>query len=146
MQVAIFDYKPLSAKTGIANRALRPTLGLIDPDHTLTMPRNVAAYSGYDVLCHALESYTAIPYHQRSPRPSEPQLRPAYQGANPISDIWALHGLRMCAQYLKRGKPTSLSRLSRLAPSFSLSFSLCFFLSLSPPPPAPLTRSVILAN
>ena len=82
--VAIFDYKPLRAKTGIANRALRPMLGLIDPQHTVTMPRNVTAYSAYDVLCHALESYTALPYTQRTPRPTNPRDRPAYQGSNPI--------------------------------------------------------------
>ncbi|XP_077732872.1 hydroxyacid-oxoacid transhydrogenase, mitochondrial isoform X3 [Canis aureus] len=100
--VAIFDYEPLKVKTGIASRAIKPTLGLIDPLHTLHMPDRVVANSGFDVLCHALESYTALPYHMRSPCPSNPITRPAYQGSNPISDIWAVHALRIVAKYLKR--------------------------------------------
>ena len=99
---AIFDYKPKKFKTGISNRNIRPTLGLVDPLHTITMPRNVVAYSGFDVLCHAIESYTAIPYSERQPRPAHPAERPAYQGQNPISDIWSLHALRIVAKYLKR--------------------------------------------
>ncbi|XP_038966136.1 hydroxyacid-oxoacid transhydrogenase, mitochondrial isoform X4 [Rattus norvegicus] len=100
--VAIFDYEHLKVKTGIASRAIKPTLGLVDPLHTLHMPCQVVANSGFDVLCHALESYTAIPYSMRSPCPSNPIQRPAYQGSNPISDIWAVHALRIVAKYLKR--------------------------------------------
>ncbi|XP_061456351.1 hydroxyacid-oxoacid transhydrogenase, mitochondrial isoform X2 [Rhineura floridana] len=100
--VAIFDYKELKVKTGIASRAIKPFLGIIDPLHTLTMPERVTANSGFDVLCHALESYTALPYNQRSPCPSNPMNRPAYQGSNPISDIWAVHALQIVAKYLKR--------------------------------------------
>ncbi|XP_032466338.1 hydroxyacid-oxoacid transhydrogenase, mitochondrial isoform X3 [Phocoena sinus] len=100
--VAIFDYERLKVKTGIASRAIKPTLGLIDPLHTLYMPERVIANSGFDVLCHALESYTALPYHMRSPCPANPISRPAYQGGNPISDIWAVHALRIVAKYLKR--------------------------------------------
>ncbi|TEA24951.1 hypothetical protein DBR06_SOUSAS18410010 [Sousa chinensis] len=100
--VAIFDYERLKVKTGIASRAIKPTLGLIDPLHTLYMPERVIANSGFDVLCHALESYTALPYHMRSPCPANPITRPAYQGSNPISDIWAVHALRIVAKYLKR--------------------------------------------
>lgn len=51
---------------------------------------------------HALESYTALTYNQRSPRPQDPILRPAYQGSNPISDVWSLHALRMVVEYLPR--------------------------------------------
>src|SRR5262245_29548596 len=95
--VAIFDLHRLHAKTGIANRRLKPTLGYLDPDNTRTLPPEVAASSGLDVLSHALESFTAIPYTAR-PRPERPALRPAYQGSNPISDVWALQALRMVAR------------------------------------------------
>ncbi|XP_028988834.1 hydroxyacid-oxoacid transhydrogenase, mitochondrial isoform X1 [Betta splendens] len=100
--VAIFDFEPLKAKTGIASRALRPVLGIVDPKHTLSMPERVAANSGFDVLCHALESYTALPYNQRRPRPLNPLHRPAYQGSNPISDVWSRQALHVVAKYMKR--------------------------------------------
>jgi hydroxyacid-oxoacid transhydrogenase len=99
--VTIFDYKPLRAKTGIAHRRLKPALGIVDPENTRTMPAAVAASSGLDVLCHAVESFTAIPYTER-PRPERPVLRPAYQGSNPISDIWSMQALRMTSKYLRR--------------------------------------------
>jgi hydroxyacid-oxoacid transhydrogenase len=99
--VTIFDYKALHAKTGIANRRLKPTLGYLDPENTRTMPPAVAASTGLDILSHAIESYTAMPFTDR-PRPERPALRPAYQGANPISDIWSLQAMRMVAQYLVR--------------------------------------------
>ncbi|MFL6279347.1 MAG: hydroxyacid-oxoacid transhydrogenase [Vicinamibacterales bacterium] len=94
--VSVFDLTSMHAKTGIASRRLKPTLGVLDPENTRTMPKEVAASSGLDILSHAIESFTAIPYTAR-PRPSSPILRPAYQGANPISDIWALQALRMVA-------------------------------------------------
>ena len=99
--VAIFDDTATKSKTGIANRALKPTLGIVDPDNTKTLPPRVATYSGLDVLCHAIESFTALPSTQR-PRPSSPMMRPAYQGSNPISDIWSMHALETCAEWLPR--------------------------------------------
>ena len=56
---AIFDLSTAHVKTAVANRVLRPSVGIVDPDNTRTMPANVAAASGLDVLCHALESWTA---------------------------------------------------------------------------------------
>ena len=99
--VSIFDFTGLHAKTGIASRRLKPTLGVLDPENTRTMPAAVAASSGLDILSHAVESFTAIPYTSR-PRPESPTLRPAYQGSNPISDIWAVQALRIIARYLIR--------------------------------------------
>ena len=93
---AIFDLLEMKAKTGISDRAIRPTIGLVDPDNTNTMPAMVAACSGFDVLCHSLESYTAMPFSNRE-APDDPGKRPAYQGANPISDVWAMSALEMVA-------------------------------------------------
>jgi hydroxyacid-oxoacid transhydrogenase len=97
----IFDLIRMHAKTGIANRRLKPTLGLLDPENTRSMPSQVAASSGLDILSHAIESFTALPYTGR-PYPDRPLVRPAYQGSNPISDVWSLQALRMVAQYMVR--------------------------------------------
>lgn len=99
--VAIFDYTPLHAKTGIAHRALRPVLGVIDPENTIGLPPQVAACAGLDVLSHAVESFTALPFDER-PAPESPGLRPAYQGANPISDVWSMRAIEMVSRYLVR--------------------------------------------
>jgi hydroxyacid-oxoacid transhydrogenase len=99
--VAIFDLVELHAKTGIAHRALRPNMGILDPHNTRSMPPMVAACSGFDVLSHAIESLTALPYSER-PAPARPQLRPAYQGANPVSDIWAAQAIEIMSRAVVR--------------------------------------------
>ncbi|MEM8945740.1 MAG: hydroxyacid-oxoacid transhydrogenase [Planctomycetota bacterium] len=99
--IAIFDLVDRKCKTGIRHRRIRPTLGMIDPENTRTLPPLVAASAGLDVLCHALESYTAKPFNQR-PYPESPNLRPAYQGSNPISDVWSAQALRMTSENLLR--------------------------------------------
>ena len=99
--VAIFDLEKMHAKTGIAHRRLKPTLGIVDPENTRTLPPMAAACTGLDVFTHAIESYTAMPFNRR-PRPERPILRPAYQGSNPVSDIWSLEAMRMGAAYLVR--------------------------------------------
>ena len=99
--VAIFDLESVHAKTGIAHRWLKPTLGIVDPENTRTMPHTAVTSTGLDVLSHAIESYTALPFNER-PRPERPAQRPAYQGSNPISDIWALQSLRMVSEFLIR--------------------------------------------
>ena len=99
--VAIFDFLEMKAKTGIAHRALRPIKGIVDPNNTRTLPKMIAACTGLDQLTHALEAMTALPYNQR-PAPEHPKMRPAYQGSNPISDIWASQAIQMIARHLVR--------------------------------------------
>jgi len=99
--VAIFDLTEMHAKTGIAHNMLRPDLAIVDPRNTRTLPRMVAACTGWDVLCHAIESLTALPYGRRA-APEDPGLRPSYQGANPISDIWAARAIEMVAANILR--------------------------------------------
>jgi hydroxyacid-oxoacid transhydrogenase len=99
--VAIFDYSELHAKTGIAHRALRPRLGIVDPNNTRTLPRMAVACTALDVFSHALESLTAMPFYQRE-APESPRLRPAYQGANPISSIWAAKAAEIGSKFMLR--------------------------------------------
>ncbi|MGO9833953.1 MAG: hydroxyacid-oxoacid transhydrogenase [Polyangiaceae bacterium] len=99
--IAVFDDLTLKAKTGIASRRLRPTMALVDPTCTRTLPGMVVAASGFDVLCHALESFTARPYTAR-PRPDKPSARPMSQGRNPWSDVGSLEALRVAGEYFVR--------------------------------------------
>jgi hydroxyacid-oxoacid transhydrogenase len=99
--VAIFDLEEMHAKTGIASRKMRPLFGIVDPNNTKTVPKVIAASCGFDVICHALESITAMPFHKRL-APENPELRPSYQGANPISHIWASKATEMVAKNMVR--------------------------------------------
>ena len=99
--IAIFDFIERRVKTGIVSKRLRPNLALIDPTTTYTLPAAVVAASGFDVLSHALESFTALPYTRRSPA-DRPSLRPMSQGANPWSDIGCEKALQMTGQFLER--------------------------------------------
>lgn len=110
--IAIFDLLSMAAKTGIASPALRPTEALVDPDCTDTLPANVVACSGLDVLSHALESYTARPYLHR-PAATPPSKRPMSQGANPWSDLGSCEALRLLGTYLERAVGDASDREAR---------------------------------
>ena len=97
--IAVVDMTELRVKTGISHHYLRATLGILDPLNSLTVPPMVTACSGADVLTHAIESYTALAYNERE-KPSSPSLRPPYQGANPISDIWCEKAIKLVAEFL----------------------------------------------
>jgi hydroxyacid-oxoacid transhydrogenase len=116
--IAIFDHRSLKVKTGIASRRLRPTRALIDPTATEFLPARVVAASGFDVLSHALESYTAKPFELRS-RAASPAERPMSQGRNPWSDLGSLEALRICGAFLVRATNDASDQAARFGMSWA---------------------------
>jgi len=99
--ISIFTLTSLNAKTGIISRRLIPTVALVDPDVTRTLPANVVAATGFDCMSHALESITARLYPRRL-NPAQGIRRPVSQGANPFSDALAVGALQSVGRYLVR--------------------------------------------
>jgi hydroxyacid-oxoacid transhydrogenase len=99
--VAVLDIPEMHLKTGISHRYLRPDQAIVDPELTASLPPEVVASCGLDVVCHAAESFTARPFDKRE-RPESPGDRPPYQGATPISDIWSAKALEYGGRHLRR--------------------------------------------
>jgi alcohol dehydrogenase class IV len=98
--ICVLDVLALRVKTGISHPRLRPTLAVVDPGLTLSQPAGVTAASGMDILCHALESYTARPYTSYDRK--APEQRVPYCGANPISDMWSEQAMSLLAEAFRR--------------------------------------------
>jgi alcohol dehydrogenase class IV len=93
--ICVLDVLALKVKTGISHARLRPTLAVVDPDLTMSQPAMVTASCGMDILCHALESYTARWFADFDAK--TPEQRVPYCGANPIADMWAEKSLSLLA-------------------------------------------------
>ncbi|HEX3334849.1 MAG TPA: hydroxyacid-oxoacid transhydrogenase [Jatrophihabitans sp.] len=91
--VCVLDVLAHRVKSGISHARLRPTLAVVDPLLTLSQPAGVTASSGMDILCHALESYTARPYTAGARK--QPAQRVPYCGSNPVSDMWSERALAL---------------------------------------------------
>ena len=89
-------------KTGIVHKQLYPVLAVIDPLSTRSLPASVVAASGFDVLSHAIESFTARAFNVRSPAFTPQGKRPILQGKNPYADIGCREALRLCGKYFLR--------------------------------------------
>jgi hydroxyacid-oxoacid transhydrogenase len=99
--IAIFDLLSMKAKTGMMSRRMIPTVALVDPLVTRTLPPTIIASSGFDAMSHALESLTARS-HARRPKAGVGPSRPMNQGANMWSDMGAREALRLVGKYLVR--------------------------------------------
>jgi hydroxyacid-oxoacid transhydrogenase len=93
--ICVLDVLAQHVKTGISHPRLRPTLAVVDPALTITQPAGVTAASGMDILCHAVESYTAKPYTSYDRK--SPEQRVPYCGSNPISDMWSERAMQLLA-------------------------------------------------
>ncbi|WP_028654801.1 hydroxyacid-oxoacid transhydrogenase [Nocardioides sp. J54] len=89
--ICVMDVLSLKVKTGISHAALRPRLAVVDPALSATQPAAVTAAAGMDILCHALESYTARWYGDYEAK--SPEQRVPYCGSNPIADLWSERAL-----------------------------------------------------
>jgi hydroxyacid-oxoacid transhydrogenase len=94
--MCVLDILSMKVKTGISHWRLRPTLAVIDPLLTLSLPPQVTAASGMDIVCHAVESYTAKWYTAFDRK--KPEERVTYCGSNPVSDLWCERAMQLLAR------------------------------------------------
>jgi len=98
--ICVLDVLAQRVKTGISHPRLRPSMAVVDPRLTMSQPAGVTAAAGMDILCHALESYTARPFDSFAAK--KPDERVPYCGANPISDMWSERALGLLAGSFRR--------------------------------------------
>lgn len=72
-----------NAKLSFNDNFLRPSLALLDPELTLSVPPMVTAMTGMDALTHAVEAYTSLQ-------------------ANPMSDALAMKAIKLIVTHLPR--------------------------------------------
>lgn len=80
---AVFTNRAAKTKGGINSRFLYPTLALLDPELTLSLPPQVTAQTGMDALTHAMEAYTS-------------------NKANLMSDMVAEKAITLIGRFLKK--------------------------------------------
>ncbi|KQP63334.1 MULTISPECIES: hydroxyacid-oxoacid transhydrogenase [Nocardioides] len=119
--ICVLDVLSLHVKTGISHPALRPTLAVVDPQLTLGQPSMVTAASGMDILCHALESYTAKWYADFDAK--RPEQRVPYCGANPIADLWSERAMGLLAGSFRAAVADGTDQLAREQMAMAATFA-----------------------
>lgn len=119
--ICVLDVLALKVKTGISHARLRPTLAVVDPDLTMTQPAMVTASCGMDILCHALESWTARWFGDFAAK--QPEQRVPYCGANPIADMWAEKSLSLLAGAFRRAVHDGSDREAREQMALAATFA-----------------------
>lgn len=100
--ISVLRINNLKTKFVLANPTLLADEALVDPACSDSLPPKIVASTGFDLLCHALECYTAKAYTRWETQP-DPGKRPLIQGANPWSDLAARKALEIVGEFLLRG-------------------------------------------
>jgi alcohol dehydrogenase class IV len=70
-------------KQAVQSRFMLADIAIVDPDLTMTVPKEITAATGVDALAHCVEAYTS-------------------RKAHPTIDLYALEGARLVGKYLGR--------------------------------------------
>jgi alcohol dehydrogenase class IV len=70
-------------KSAIWHRNIFPRAAIVDPELTVTMPKDVTTQTGFDAFCHNFESYISV-------------------GTNPLVETISLEGIRIIAENLPK--------------------------------------------
>lgn len=92
--VAVFIDQEKGVKKPLVSDALYGHTAVIDPLLTLSMPRSVTASTGFDALCHAVESYWAT-------------------SSQPLSDFAAMGAVKLIMENLPRVLADGEDRIGR---------------------------------
>ena len=82
-QVAVISNQRESTKSALFHELLYPRSSIIDPELVESTPKGVTAASGFDIFCHAFESYIHV-------------------GCTPYTDLLARDAIKLVAAYLPR--------------------------------------------
>jgi len=82
-RVSVLINPETKEKLSVASDYLYPTLAIVDPYLTLSLPQNYTAYTGIDAFIHALESFLSI-------------------NNNPLSEAISLKALKLIYNYLPK--------------------------------------------
>lgn len=80
-QVAVLTNAAEKDKSAIYNSIIYAKVSIVDPELMVTVPQHVTASTGWDVFCHAFESYLHV-------------------NASRYTDLMALEAIRLVAEYL----------------------------------------------
>ncbi|GAA0433397.1 aldehyde-alcohol dehydrogenase [Actinoplanes capillaceus] len=98
-------------KYPLADYALTPTVAIVDPALTASMPRPIAADSGFDALTHAIEAYVSV-------------------YANDFTDGLALHAIRLIFANIEKsvlhGDPDARERMHNAGTVAGMAFGSAF--------------------